>query len=148
MAVRNALVIIAGVVQEMPAGDTLAGAGGGGAAHSPGAAFGDGTNAASIAVGQIAYVRVPYAGTISRWDIAADVACTAQFDVWKAAGAVPTVANTITAAAKPALTAQDTAGSSTLTGWTTTVSVGDVLAFRLDSLTGAPKQLNIALLVS
>lgn len=30
MAVRNALVIIAGVVQEMPGGDTLAGAGGGG----------------------------------------------------------------------------------------------------------------------
>lgn len=128
--------------------DNGASGGGGGAAHSPGAVFGDGTNAGSVTTGLVAYVRVPYSGTISRWDIVADVACTCTVDVWKAAGAVPTNVNSITAAATPALSAATVATSSALTGWTTSVAAGDVLAFALETLSGAPTQITIALLVN
>lgn len=124
------------------------GGGGGGAEHSPGAAFGDGSNAASIAAGQTVYVRVPYSGTISRWDIVADISCTCVVDVWKAAGSIPTNADSITAATTPALTAATVATDSTLTGWTTTVTAGDVLAFALETLSGTPSQITISLLVT
>lgn len=56
-------------------------------------------------------------------------------DVWKAAFAAypPTVADTITAAAKPTIVAGIKYVDTVLTGWTTTVNAGDVLAFHLDS---------------
>jgi hypothetical protein len=57
-------------------------------------------------------------------------------DVWKAAApTIPTVANTITAAAKPTLSSQQTAASSTLTGWTTSISANDIIGFNVDSAT-------------
>jgi hypothetical protein len=43
------------------------------------------------------------------------------------------VADTITASAKPTLTAAQNAYSTTLTGWTTAVTAGDILGFNLDS---------------
>jgi Tfp pilus assembly protein PilV len=58
------------------------------------------------------------------------------FDIWKAAApTIPTVANTITAAAKPTLTSQQTNASTTLTGWTTAVAANDMLGFNVDSAT-------------
>ena len=48
----------------------------------------------------VAYFTIPYACTISAWNITVN-AGTVTFDIWKVASgtAVPTVANTITAAA-------------------------------------------------
>ena len=59
------------------------------------------------------------------------------FDIWKDvfANYPPTVADTITAAAKPTLTTATAAQSATLTGWTTTFAVGDIFAFKIDSVT-------------
>lgn len=110
-----------------------------------GGAFGDCVNTASVATGTTCYVRVPYAGTITEWHIVASASCSATVDVWKAAGAVPTVANTITASAKPALSSQATTSSGTLTGWTTAVAAGDVLAFHLEALTGSITSLSVVL---
>lgn len=110
-----------------------------------GGAFGDSVNTASVATGTTCYVRVPYAGTITEWHIVASGSCSATIDIWKAAGAVPTVANTITASAKPALSSQATTSSSTLTGWTTAVAAGDVLAFNLEALTGSITSLSVVL---
>ena len=112
------------------------------------AVFGDYNNTASVSAGSISYVRVPYAGTITSWSIIASGSSTCVIDVWKLNADQPTVANTITASAKPALTAQVTATSTTLTGWSPTVSDGDVFAFKLDSVSGSPKGITLTLKVA
>jgi hypothetical protein len=112
--------------------------------RAPTAQFGDAVNTASVAIGTVAYVRVPYGGTLSAWHIVADTPCSCVIDIWKDT-TLPTVANTITAATKPALSSQATASSSALTGWTTSFSEGDIFAFRLDSVSGSPKQITLSL---
>jgi hypothetical protein len=47
----------------------------------------------------------------------------------------PTVADTITASAKPTLSSATKAEDSTLTGWSTSVTAGDVIGFKVDSAT-------------
>jgi hypothetical protein len=56
-------------------------------------------------------------------------------DVWKDtyANYPPTIADTITASAKPTVSAGIKSQDSTLTGWNTTVSAGDVMIFKLES---------------
>ncbi len=72
-------------------------------------------------------------GTITRWRLVSDVSTTAVLDIWKANAAIPTNANTITAAAKPSLTASELSTSATLTGWTTAVTAGDVFILEVES---------------
>lgn len=115
--------------------------------NTPTAVFGDGQDAASIEAGLTCFVRVPYGGTIVEWSLVANASCTCVLDVWKSAGALPTNANTITASAKPGLTAASVGGSTTLTGWTTAVTAGDVLGFELESLTGTPSEITLVLKV-
>lgn len=93
----------------------------------------DGAGSA-LTTGLKGYVTCPFNGTITGWDIVADQSGSVVIDVWKANNAVPTVGNTITASAKPTLTADQQEQSSTLTGWTTSVSAGDVFAFNIDSV--------------
>jgi hypothetical protein len=59
------------------------------------------------------------------------------FDIWKASGAIPTVANTIIGGGgvKPSLSTATYATSSSLTNWTTTGSTGDVIGWNVDSAT-------------
>lgn len=80
-------------------------------------------------------IRAPYACTITGWVIAADASGSCVIDIWKdtLANFPPTVADTITASAKPTLSAARTASSSSLTGWTTSVAAGDWLIFKVDS---------------
>jgi hypothetical protein len=113
--------------------------------HTPTASWGDNASATSVQAGAKCYVRVPYAGTITSWSIVASTSCTCVIDVWKANASLPTVSNTITASAKPALSSQSTASSSTLTGWTTNVAVGDVFGFNLDSVSGSPTGITLVL---
>lgn len=86
-------------------------------------------------VGTVGYVVCPYAGTIDRWYIVADASGSAVVDVWKAAGAIPVNANTIAGSEKPTLSAQQLANDTALGTWTTTVAVGDVFGFELESVT-------------
>ena len=89
----------------------------------------------TVSTGQKGYFRVPYSGTITGWSIISSVAGTIVFDVWKAAGTIPTVSNSITGSAKPTLTSSTYINSTTLTGWTTTVTAGDIIGFNVDSTT-------------
>ena len=90
----------------------------------------------TITVGQKGYVQIPYDCTINSWRIIANAAGSIVIDVWKtAAPTIPTVANTITGSAKPTLSSQQTAASSTLTGWTTSVAANDIIGFNVDSAT-------------
>jgi hypothetical protein len=111
------------------------------------AVFGDGYAAGSIVAGLKTYVVFPLAGTITGWRIISNAAISSVVDVWKAAGAIPTVANTITASAKPTLTGA-TVASGAATGWTTSVAAGDVFGFNLDSFTGSPTQISVVVEVT
>jgi hypothetical protein len=91
---------------------------------------------AVITTGVKGYLQVPFACTITGWTLLADVSGSAVVDVWKDtyANAPPVVGDTITAAAKPSISGAVKGQSATLTGWTTTVNAGDVLAFNVDSV--------------
>jgi hypothetical protein len=91
-----------------------------------------------LAAGNTGYLTMPYACTISGWNISVD-AGTASVDVWKVATgtAIPTVSNTITASATPAIAAGTAIHSATLTGWTTSVAANDVIGINLKAVSGA-----------
>ena len=88
-----------------------------------------------IQTGVVGYVVMPYDGTITGWSIAANVSGSIRFDIWKTNNAIPTVANTIVASAKPQLSSAQYLSSTTLTGWTTTFIAGDVFAFFVETAT-------------
>lgn len=92
---------------------------------------------AVITTGVKGFSSVPASGTIIRARMLADQSGSAVINVWKDvfANYPPTVADKITAAAPPTLTAQDHSEDVTLTGWTTSVTVGDVIGFNVDSAT-------------
>lgn len=86
-------------------------------------------------------IQIPFAGTIQSWTLLADQSGSAVVDVWKdtLANYPPTIADVITASAKPTLSSADHATSSTLTGWTTTVAAGDTLRYNVNSATTATR---------
>lgn len=79
--------------------------------------------------------QIPISGTIISWRLVADVSGSVVLDIWKTNAAVPTNSNSITASAKPTLSSQQIATSSTLTGWTTSIAVNDVFGFEVESAT-------------
>ena len=87
------------------------------------------------------YVSVPTAGTITKATLLADVAGTATLDVWKDTydNYPPTVADTITASAKPAISSALKYQDTTLSGWTTSLNAGDILACNIDSCSTATR---------
>lgn len=95
-----------------------------------------------LTTGEKGYFTTAFSGTITGWSISAvGSSPTCTIDVWKigTGTALPTVANTITAAAKPALSTGNAVRSTNLTGWTTSFSAGDIFGFNLDAVTVATK---------
>lgn len=92
----------------------------------------------AVTVNKKNYITCPFAGTITGWNITVDTG-TCTIDVWKIATgtAIPTVANTITAAALPAISTGTAKHSTTLTGWTTAVAADDIFGFNLSAVSGA-----------
>jgi hypothetical protein len=82
-----------------------------------------------------AWVQVPYNCTITSYELTADQSGSIVIDLWKDtyANFPPTVADTITASAKPTLSSAQKATDSTLTGWTKTLSAGDYILANVDS---------------
>lgn len=95
---------------------------------------------AVITTGTKGFVYAPRACTITAVTVlstdAAVLTGSIVVDIWKAAYASypPTVANTITASAKPTISSAIKSQDTTLTGWTTNISAGDVLGFHVDSV--------------
>ena len=91
---------------------------------------------APLTTGVKGYVTVPYPCTITGWTLLADVSGSVVIDIWKDtyANYPPLVADTITASAKPTISAATKATSTTLTGWTTAIAANDILAFNVDSV--------------
>jgi len=94
-------------------------------------------------------VRVPFNCTITGWYLTADQSGSLVVDIWKDiyANFPPTVADTITASAKPTLSSTIKAYSTTLTGWTTTITEGDYLFINVDSCTTC-REATLSLLVT
>ena len=90
----------------------------------------------AITAGVKGYIECPYAGTIVAATLLADQSGSIVIDVWKDtyANYPPTVADTITASAKPTLSSATKSQDTTLTGWTTSVSAGDIFGFNVDAL--------------
>lgn len=80
-----------------------------------------------------AYYTVPANATITGWYLTGSPSGSLVVDVWKAAGTIPTNANTITGTEKPTLTAQQLNSDTSLSTWTTAVTVGDVFSFEVES---------------
>jgi hypothetical protein len=80
-------------------------------------------------------LEIPFGCTINQVTMLADTSGSITVDIWKDtyANYPPTVADTITAAAKPTITTATKNQDATLTGWTTGVTAGDTLRFNVDS---------------
>ncbi len=89
-----------------------------------------------ITTGQKGHLEIPFACEIERVTLLADVSGSIVIDIWKDtyANFPPTVADTITASAKPTLAAAQKYQDATLTGWNKTIAAGDILAFNIDSV--------------
>lgn len=83
------------------------------------------------------WVEVPFKCDIDRVTLLADQSGDIQIDLWVEvyANYPPTVANTITAAAVPAISADTDSQDSTLTGWTPAISAGAIMVGNVDSCT-------------
>lgn len=95
--------------------------------------FGDGS--AVISTGQKGHIRWPFAGTLVRNTVMADQSGSIVIDIWRDSYAnfPPTGADSITASAKPTLSAAQKSVDTTLSGWNKTFSEGDIYAFNVDS---------------
>ena len=91
----------------------------------------------AITTGQKGHLEIPFACTITRVTALADQSGSIVVDIWKDTYAAfpPTDADSITSATPPTITAAQKSQNSTLTGWTTAIAAGDILAFNVDSCT-------------
>ena len=91
----------------------------------------------AITTGVKGYLSIPYTCTINQVIVLADVSGSIVVDIWKDtyANYPPVDADSITAAAVPTITTATKSQDATLTGWTTTITAGDILGFNVDSIT-------------
>ena len=88
-----------------------------------------------ISTGIKKYISVPYNCIITGWTIIGNTTGNIVLDVWKS-NTIPNVLNTITGSEKPTLISQQTNNDTNLTTWNTIVSVGDIIAINVDSVSG------------
>ena len=90
-----------------------------------------------ISTGEKGHIEIPVAGTITSARLLADQSGSIVIDVWKDtyANFPPVNGDSITASAPPTITTDTDSEDTTLTGWTKTVAVGDILAYNVDSVT-------------
>jgi hypothetical protein len=100
--------------------------------------IGDGVNVIPTGVvkGDI-YIPTGLTLTVTGWTLLADQSGSMVVDIWSDtyANYPPTVADTITASAKPTITTATKGQSSTLTGWTTSLAGPRSLRLNVDSAT-------------
>jgi hypothetical protein len=85
------------------------------------------------------YWTAPYSGVIVAWYLVGYPSGSVVIDVWKRAGAIPTVANTIAGTEKPTVSSGQINSDVALTTWSTGVAVGDIFDFNIDSVTAMTK---------
>ena len=93
----------------------------------------------AITTGFKASLYVPYACTINSATLTANASGSIVVDIKKSTYSGFPTTSSITASAKPTLSSAQKSTDTTLTGWTTSVSAGDVLEFYVDSATTVSK---------
>ena len=101
--------------------------------------IGDGSN--TITSGIVTWIEVPFNCTLLKNTMLADQTGSIVLDIWKDVynNFPPTVADTITASAKPTISSGIKSKDETLTGWTTSITSGDILLFKVDSCSDIKK---------
>ncbi len=91
----------------------------------------------AITAGEKGHLEIPFACTINQVTMLADQAGSIVVDIWKEIYTYfpPTDGDSITASAPPTISSVQKSRDSTLTGWTTAIDAGDILAFNVDSCT-------------
>jgi hypothetical protein len=91
---------------------------------------------AELTGGLKGFLEIPFDCTITAGRLLADTAGGAIVDVWNDTYSAfpPTNADSITAAAPLTMAAAAKSEDVTLTGWTTGIDAGDILAFNIDSV--------------
>ena len=89
----------------------------------------------AITTGEKGHLEIPFACTIQQVTMLADQVGSIVVDIWKNTyvNYPPTDVDSITASAPPTLSSAQKSQDSTLTGWTTAIAEGDILAFNVDS---------------
>lgn len=92
---------------------------------------------AEIATGVKGYLEIPFGGLLTEVRLFADQSGSIVVDIWKDtyANFPPTDTDSITASATPTISGGQKFEDSILTGWSTSFSAGDILAFNIDSVT-------------
>jgi hypothetical protein len=108
----------------------------------------DGAGSA-ITAGEKAWLRVPWACTITGWELSADTSGDIVIDVWKDnyTNFPPTVADSIAGTEKPTLVGQTKNRDLSLSSWTTAVAAGDYVKVNVDSVATVTK-VTLAILVT
>jgi hypothetical protein len=80
-------------------------------------------------------IVIPFDCEVTEWTLLANQTGSIVVDIWRDtyANFPPDVADSITASAKPTISAATKGQSSTLTGWTTALTAGDILRLNVDS---------------
>jgi hypothetical protein len=106
----------------------------------------DGDGAVPTTGAKEIYREMPFSGVITSARMYGDVSGSAVVDVWKCTyaefdgGAThPVDGDSITASAPPTISSSTKSQDTTLTGWTTEFSKGDILAINLDSISTITK---------
>jgi len=86
-----------------------------------------------ITAGKKGAIEIPFNCTIDRWTITADQSGSITIDINKSTYSGYPTTTSITASATPAISSAQKAQSSTLTGWTTSLSAGDIVEFEVDA---------------
>jgi len=93
----------------------------------------------AIGTGLKGYLSVDFNCTIQQVELLADQSGSIVVDIWKVPYATfnpptrPVATDKITASAPPTISAAVKSQDATLTGWTTAIAAGDVLAFNVNS---------------
>lgn len=103
----------------------------------------------TITTGIKGYLEIPFACTITAARALADQSGSIVVDIWKDtyANYPPADADSITASAPVTISSATKSENTTLTGWTTSISAGDILGFNVDSITTC-ERVTIALTVT
>jgi len=89
---------------------------------------------AAITIGEKGHVEIPFKCDIARVRLLGDKTGSIQVDIWKDTydNFPPTDADSITGSSVPAISSAQKYEDSSLSGWITGISAGDILAFYVD----------------
>ncbi len=91
----------------------------------------------AITTGEKGHIIVDFACTIQSVTMLADQSGSIVVDIWKDtyANFPPADGDSITSSAVPTISTATKSQDATLTGWTTAIAAGDILAYNVDSIT-------------